>query len=279
MRPSSNDDVSITLAAGAVSTESGRPLSNTVSATVTSPVGISVTDARVEEGAGAVLAFAVTLSRAATNAFTVELRDVGRHGAGGGALYGGKWDALVPGGRLVGTVEVAVLDDAHDEGEETLTLTLPNASGAWLEDGEATGTIENADLMSAALLACFGRATAEQVVTHIEERMAAPRRRGFRARFAGRELQSGQEGDFALGLLSQFAQPMGMGPAGGAPMVMGSHSAGGGFAAGTAGMGCATGAAGMGGVDFGLDVSGTRRESAMTPEPDPQVMTSATVTW
>ena len=80
--------------------------------------------------------------------------------------------------------------------------------------------------MPAALLARFGRATAEQVVTHIEERMAAPRQRGFRARFAGRELQSGQEGDFALGLLSQFAQPMGMGAAGAAPMAMGSHAAG-----------------------------------------------------
>ena len=34
-----------------------------------------------------------------------------------------------------------------------------------------------------------------------------------------------------------------------------------------------------GGLDFGLDVSGTRRESVMTPVPDHQVMTSATVTW
>ena len=34
-----------------------------------------------------------------------------------------------------------------------------------------------------------------------------------------------------------------------------------------------------GGLDFGLDVSGTRRESAMTPAPDHQVVTAATVTW
>ena len=71
-----------------------------------------------------------------------------------------------------------MLDDAHDEGEETLTLTLSNASGAVVTDGETTGTIENADLMPAALLARIGRATAEHVVEHIEERMAAPRRRG-----------------------------------------------------------------------------------------------------
>ena len=34
MRPSSNDDLTIELAAGAVSTESGCPLANSVSATV-----------------------------------------------------------------------------------------------------------------------------------------------------------------------------------------------------------------------------------------------------
>ena len=35
----------------------------------------------------------------------------------------------------------------------------------------------------------------------------------------------------------------------------------------------------QGGLDFGLDVSGTRRESTMTPEPDHQVVTGATVMW
>ncbi len=37
---------------------------------------------------------------------------------------------------------MTVLDDAHDEGEETLTLRLSNASGSQVADGEATGTIE-----------------------------------------------------------------------------------------------------------------------------------------
>ena len=37
------------------------------------------------------------------------------------------------------TIEVAVLDDSHDEGEETLTLTLSNASGGRLTDARATG--------------------------------------------------------------------------------------------------------------------------------------------
>ena len=244
VRPSSNDDVTILLPAGSVSTESGRPLSAAVSGQVIGPVGVTVADARVKEGAGAVLAFAVTLSRAATSAFTVDYATSDGTAQAGADYTAASGTLSFQAGDSSKTIEVAVLDDAHDEGEETLTLTLSNASGAYLADGEATGTIENADLMPAALLARFSRATAEQVVTHIEERMAAPRERGFRARFAGRELQSGQERDFALGFLTQFAQPMGVGPAGAGSMAMGSSPAG----AGTAGMGCAMGTAGTAGM-------------------------------
>ena len=261
VRPSSNDDVTITLPTGSVSTESGRPLSNSPSARVAGPVGVSVADARVEEGAGAVLAFAVTLSRAATSALTVDYATSDGSARAGEDYTAAAGTLSLQAGESSGTIEVAVLDDAHDEGEETLTLTLSNASGAVVTDGEATGTIENADLMPAALLARFSRATAEQVVEHIEERMAAPRRRGFRARFAGRELQPGSERDFALGFLSSFA-PMGAGVTGAAPMhgnamgavpmAMGSPAAGpGAFDAGTAGMGGAmglTGPSGVGGI-------------------------------
>ena len=106
---------------------------------------------RSAPGAGAVLAFAVTLSRAATSAFTVDYAT-----SDGSALAGEDYTAAsgtlsFQAGDSSGTVEVAVLDDAHDEGEETLTLTLSNASGAVVTDGEATGTIENADLMPGAL--------------------------------------------------------------------------------------------------------------------------------
>ena len=268
VRPNGVEDVTVTLPAGSVRTDAGRELANTTSATVTGPVGISVADARVEEGAGAVLAFAVTLSRAATSALTVDYAT-----SDGSALAGEDYTAAsgtlsLQAGETSGTVEVAVLDDAHDEGEETLTLRLSNASGGVVTDGEATGTIENADLMPAALLARFGRATAEQVVTHIEERMAAPRQRGFRARFAGREFQPGSERDFALGFLSSFAQPMGMGPAGavpihgaamggGTPMGMGSHTgAAGASMTGAMSMTGVSGMGGMGGNTSAMGIAG-----------------------
>ena len=106
-------------------------------------------------------------------------------------------------------------------------------------------SVRNTDLVPAALLARFGRATAEQVVDQIEERMAAPRQRGFRARFAGRELQPGSERDFALSFLSSFT-PMGTGPAGAA--LMGGVAMGGTFPMATASHGAGPLGAGMPGM-------------------------------
>ena len=51
-------------------------------------------------------------------------------------------------GDLSQTVEVTVLTDSEDEGQETLTLTLSNPSQATLGDGTGTGTIENGESSS-----------------------------------------------------------------------------------------------------------------------------------
>ena len=221
VQPDSHAAVSVRLpettgcsASGAICTSDGRPLSHSLSASVRGPAAMSVSDARVEEAAGAAVAFAVMLSRAASARVTVDYATRDGSARAGDDYTAASGTLTFTAGETSQTIEVHVIDDAHDEGEETFTLALYNASGAWLQDAEATGTIENADLMPAALLARFGRATAEQVVQHIEERMAAPRERGFRARFAGRELRSGSERDFALGFLPQFGQPLGAGPAG-----------------------------------------------------------------
>ena len=69
-------------------------------------------------------------------------------------------------------------------------------------------------------------------------------------------MQSGQERDFALGFLSQFAQPLGRGPAAAAPPAMGSYPAGAGtIGAGAAGMG-GMGAAHGGGLFDSLGMGG-----------------------
>ena len=175
VQPDSAATVTLRLPAGAVSTADGRTLSERVTATVAGRPGVSVADARVKEAKGAKLAFEVTLSAATDKRVRVQYAT-----SDGSAVAGEDYKAksgrltFAP-GETAKTINVKVLDDAHDEGEETLTLTLSEPTRARLADGEATGTIENADLMPAALLARFGRATAEQVVEHIEERMAAPR--------------------------------------------------------------------------------------------------------
>ena len=64
-----------------------------------------------------------------------------------------------------------MLDDSHDEGSETMTLTLSNASGARIADGSAIGTINNTDLMPKAWITRFGRTVGSQVVDALTGRL------------------------------------------------------------------------------------------------------------
>ena len=93
-------------------------------------------------------------------------------------------------GEMNKTVSVAILDDDHDEGMETLTLTLSGATGAGIAGGgeSATGRIVNTDAMPKAWLARFGRTVAEQVIDVVEARFRTPPRQGAEATFAGQAL-------------------------------------------------------------------------------------------
>ena len=205
VKPSGNEAVSLSLgpapdcaAAGALCTPDGRALSNLVAARVQGPAGLAVADARVEEGEGAVLAFEVTLDRARQQETTVDYA-TGDGSAEAGLDYEAASGTLrfAP-GETAKTVSVTVLDDAHDEGEETMTLTLSNPSGAYLADAEATGTIENTDHMPQAWLARFGRTVAEQVIEAVEERMRAAPRPGAEVTLAGQRLGGGTPESQAL---------------------------------------------------------------------------------
>ena len=74
-------------------------------------------------------------------------------------------------GETAKTVRVPVLDDAHDEGEETMQLRLSAASGALIADGVATGTIKNSDTLQRAWLARFGRTVATHVTDAVSDRL------------------------------------------------------------------------------------------------------------
>ena len=104
---------------------------------------------------------------------------------------------------------VKVLDDAHDEGVEQMTLVLSNPVRASLVDGTATGSISNTDKMPRASMARFGRTAAVHVVERVEERMAAPREVGFEGQIAGRQLRPGMGREIALDFLKRLGASAG----------------------------------------------------------------------
>ena len=159
-------------------------------AVVTKPQ-VSIADATVTEAAGAVLAFTVSLDRAVTAADgTVSVAYATSDGtATAGSDYTATSGSLTFGvGESTKTVDVPVLDDSVDEGSETLTLTLSNATGATLSDATATGTITNSDPMPQAWLARFGRTVTEQVLDGVTGRIEAERTPGREAMLAGQAL-------------------------------------------------------------------------------------------
>ena len=168
--------------------------------------GVSVADAQVNEAAGEPLRFRVTLNAPAQSAVSVRYRT-----ADGSALAGADYVAAhgavrFAQGERAKTVEVAVVNDSHDEGSETLALTLYRPSGARIGDGAATGTIVNAGPMPRAWIARFGRTVAEQAVEAVTARFEAPRVPGFAGSIAGHgvsgfgERAAGNEQDAREGL-------------------------------------------------------------------------------
>ena len=157
---------------GAICTIDDRPLSAAPSVSVHRiELGVSVADAEVGEGPGAVLVFEVTLARAAEHAVTVDYVT-----ADGTATAGEDYDAAsgtlsFEAGQTTGRVEVKIIDDSHDEGEESLTLTLSNASNALIHDGDARGIIVNSDPIPSAWLVRYGRAASDHVAQAVARRL------------------------------------------------------------------------------------------------------------
>ena len=222
VKPDGNDRISITLPAAAsctdnksICTHDDRKLSHSTSATVDGPVGISVGDVEVTEGADAVLVFAVSLTRAAGSALTVDYATSDGTATAGSDYTSASGTLTIGAGSSSGSIEVSVIDDEHNEGSETFTLTLSNPSSGNLTDSSATGTITNHDALPAALVARFGRTAALHVVEQVEERVNAPRAPGFDGRVAGRQIGRDMGRDFALDFVRQLGGGAGYAPGAG----------------------------------------------------------------
>ena len=136
IQPSSHEAVTVTLspspacgATGAVCTEDGRTFTTALATKIQGPPGLAVADAEVEEAANASLAFAVTLSRAPSGTVTVDYATSDGAAAAGSDYTATSGTLTFAAGETAKTISVAVLDDDHDEGSETLTLVLSNPSG------------------------------------------------------------------------------------------------------------------------------------------------------
>ena len=202
--PGSKEDLSVSIGPftscsdeGAVCTAAGEVLANRIDRTIEGPPGLSVADARVHESvANAAVEFAVTLSRASAATVTVAYATSDGpppNGATAEDDYASRSGTLTfLAGETAKTVSVPVFADDHDEGEETLILTLSDPTGgAWLKDATAIGTIENTGPMPRAWLARFGRTVASQVIDAVEGRFSASRRPGVEMSLAGRAIGSG----------------------------------------------------------------------------------------
>ena len=111
---------------------------------------VSINSPSVAEGAAgtaATLTFTVSLDAAGTEAVTVDYAE----GTGGTAESGADYTALASGTLTFAadetskTIAVSVTGDATDEPDETVVVTLGNASGATVGTGTGTGTITDDD--------------------------------------------------------------------------------------------------------------------------------------
>ena len=135
-------------ATGAICTDDSRKLSHSTSEIVAGPPAISVSDATVQEAEGAVLEFSVTLSHAYSRTVTVDYTTQDGTATAGSDYTASNGSLTFNAGDTSQTVQVTVLTDSEDEGQETLTLTLSNPSQATLDDATGAGTIENGESSS-----------------------------------------------------------------------------------------------------------------------------------
>ena len=162
--------------AGSACNSAGMPLANGIGTSVVgggTPITLSIADATVEEGPDAKLDFVVSLSHEIGVAVT------GKYIASNGTAHGNVDYELTFGsftiaaGATQTTVSVAVLDDSHDEGSETVIMTLYDVRGltaSQIADASAVGTITNSDPMPGAWITRFGRTVGSQVVDAVTSR-------------------------------------------------------------------------------------------------------------
>jgi autotransporter-associated beta strand protein len=105
------------------------------------PPTLSIADASATEGGAAT--FTVTLSAASGRAVTVDFATADGTAAAGSDFAAAAGTLTFAPGETGKTVAVTTLADVEQEGAETFTVALVNATGATVATGLATGTVNN----------------------------------------------------------------------------------------------------------------------------------------
>ena len=197
--PSVDADVTLTVpgtddcaAPNAICVGDDRKLAAGASATITAtPIAVTVADTEVEEAVGATLDFVVTMNRASARDIQIWYRAYDGTATAGEDYVAVSSSFTMTAGETTKTVSVSVLDDALDEGAETVKFWLSGVRGLFasqLTDPYAVGTIRNSDPMPTAWIARFGRTVADQVLETVEARLDAAPKPGMEASLAGQRI-------------------------------------------------------------------------------------------
>ncbi|NER20064.1 MAG: DUF4347 domain-containing protein [Symploca sp. SIO1C2] len=135
-------------------------LSNATNATITDAQGIgtitdddaapnlSINDVMVNEGAGTAT-FTVSLDAASGQDVTVDFTTNDFTAINPDDYTGANGTLTIAAGDTTGTITVNIADDTLDEGDETFTVDLTNATNAAIADNQGAGTITDNDLAPA----------------------------------------------------------------------------------------------------------------------------------
>ena len=141
------------------------------STTATARSRISVEDATANESDGHI-DFTISLTRAAIAPITVDYATADDSAGAPGDYTAASGTVTFRAREQSKTVRVTIADDGVNEGSETFFLRLSDATGAFIADAEAIGTIGNWDPLQQAWIARFGRTVAGQVLDAVGDRLA-----------------------------------------------------------------------------------------------------------
>ena len=185
--PTANDDTDAIQDASGNDADTVSAQSVTNGSTAARP-RLGVSNGHAREGEGETIDFVVQLQPATGAQVTVDYRTEDVTATAGEDYEAASGTLTFSPGETEKTLRVPIVDDDHDDDGETFTLRLSNATGAWIGDGEGTGTIRSTGAMPRAWLARFGRTVSEHVLDAVAGRLSGPRGSGTELRIGGQSI-------------------------------------------------------------------------------------------